>query len=496
MNSIYFLPTELPTTELIEVVESVDDFFAEPYDSYAQLCLAELNNRKSSDNEKCNIPTENDNELLFEKMRTIANIRSGINTKLGRSFSYAIKNNSSENLTKEQHRALFLLAEDINLNYWNYPEYLFTDFATNGIFNGDDIIGLLNTVGNLRETENEITQIKRETLENNNKLIADNNSETNEPVKTKTAQINSIDTPKSILNNSSDNEKCRTKISLTTIYSWMMIMNTYFNADSKAMSTMKHLQKQAPKQFKYAAKYTLDNMAFDISKESKKPKNLGMTIRNKGLVRKSITYRPAKLQSVDLMSSEIGSSGIAERFTGFGEQEGTRTAKRKRIITKKGRGNRHKAILKKRARINNKMANIAEVEKMRGVRQTGPKSSVSRAIAYLMRLKREGGLAAKFGDSEYIMSSKTYSGGIVKKGSYKFIRRSGRIDRKTKRFQRGSALGLETQQYSPLQKSRLQPKRNLWLTRTTKSYMKTSRPVFHLRKNMDKQIKFLSKFKK
>lgn len=257
-----------------------------------------------------------------------------------------------------------------------------------------------------------------------------------------------------------------------------------------------HLLEQAPKQARYACRNTLNDIAREVRSETIKQKNIGMTLRNTGLVRKSITYERADItDSISRMESVVGSSGIETRFTGFGEQEGVRVNKRKRMATKLGRRLK-KQVIPKEYRANN---NFPVVQKMVGKRGLKTDRNV---IAYFNRLAHTPGrLKSRFGTNQFMISrTSTYSGKRLLKGIYQFgvsYQRYYHPEIRGGRSRKAILHRFEPLQVSPENmKSKLQPKENQWLRRNTKSYYQSGKAEKRLIENSTKQIELIAKYRR
>lgn len=243
-----------------------------------------------------------------------------------------------------------------------------------------------------------------------------------------------------------------------------------------------------PKQAKRAIFYSLNDMAKDIRNQSIMQKNSKMTIRNRGLARKSITYKRAELKSsINMMYSQIGSSAIGNRFTGFGEQEGVIVNRRKRFPTKHGRKTK-RAIIPNNLRANQPMKVLDNYIGRKNIR------THRNAIAYLNRMHGRSnhnaiGLFRTNKDFDY-------NGQTLKKGIHRFGKGSAGKYNTTFGKVRPSAnytkYKLETIQVEPdMPTQKLQPKENHWLRRTTETYFRSPKPQEVVRNNLNKQVEFI-----
>ena len=262
-------------------------------------------------------------------------------------------------------------------------------------------------------------------------------------------------------------------------------MSESFVMDDKSAELMKNMMLLAPKQFKVAAQRTLNNFAYDMREEYRGKIAKKMTVRNKSLTRKAIHYTPAVLGPVQAMTSLVGSQNIADRFSGFGEQERQSKPIRKRVITKAGRGSwRSKLAAKKR--MDKKFLNISKLQSQKFAK-TREKDSDSRKLAYAARLKREGKLG-RFGSDNIIVTSKEMFGGNLPKGMYFVYKKNKNVKGKGKMVK-----GLKTIQYTPLNKTNLMPRRRMMLQNAAKDYFSSERPGKRLRFNMYKQMEIIQK---
>jgi hypothetical protein len=499
MNSTAFLPEEMETEELRVIIKDVN-LFNEPTDSYASMCYEELAKRES---ENAVVFVSPYDEGKVEMMAEAAYVRSWLIQELGKSMSHRIRHSGSKELTPEEVRKLEAVADSMNIEHWNYSIDFVQTYATSGNFHYDDLIEIINTTKNLRETAQDIAEIKREAKEEFNALcdfINENYDELGEEVisqddeKCEEAaeiisevsavnEISTIDTKPSILIVSSNNEKCE------DLYSEKSKNMSYLKLDDKAFQLFRKMQKKAPKQLVYAGRFTLNDMARDLRGVSLKTVDEKMTIRNKGLTRKSITYRRASGSNLSSMESKVGSAAIATRFTGFGEQEGAKVVRRKRFATKRGR-RRWRGKIPAKHRHNRKFPNLTDAIGMRNV------GKEERALAMFGRLHREGKLG-RLGDDKIFVKTKYTRGSKLPRGMMRFgpnkSRNRNSYRTKTKRKYNTSIRVLQVQ---PKKKSILQPKVNKWLRTSGKRYFATGKPNMHFIRNMNKQVEFMKKFKK
>lgn len=501
------MPYEMNDSELLEVIIATD-FFGE-YDSFAMMCHDELNSRENIIAENCpslsNLFDVETAEDGFEDMREHARIRSVVFRKVGRSTAHRLKNNNSWELTEKDFSNMEKVAHWLNENSDTLTESFIKNFSTSGYFMRDDITTIVNEIESIANTEQKIRDEKaavsaeieeicawfesESIQEHHEKQIVQQNKK--QDSKTDYIHENCISNfPFSNENHFSQKNTVHNPI-VTTILNYTFnktktaVLMGEMTVDKRDWNMFKDMLRKSPQQAKYAAQHTLNNMAFDLRKEYVDESKKTQVVRNKTLNRKSITYKKAALSEIDSMMAEVGSSGIANRFTGFGEQEQKKIARRKRLITKKGRG-RKRSKLKEQYRMNKNHANLSKQVGRRGT------ETEKRALAYFARLKREGRLGSVGANEDTFIATKNHFSGKMRKGVYQFGKAaSGNIARKRKNLARGRDRRIDTIQYSPESKSKLQPKPNKMLSRSAKRYFNSPEPGKRFIKNIKKQMKFV-----
>jgi hypothetical protein len=485
MSSTAWLPEEMSTAEIMEIISGVN-LFNEPSDSLASLCYDELSKREKKDTL---IVISEIDTTETDLMTEAAEIRSGLINSVGRSVAHRIRNSGTADLSEKEIRDLATIADSMNIEYWEHSLEFNQKYSTSGQFHYDDIVGIITSVKNLRETQDKISCMKQEArlefdafCEFVEEVFVDEESEETEE-RTKSGGT----TPHhNILVVSAKNEKC-SKTFQEFNENWF-VMN-YYKIEDKELKLMRKMQLQAPKQFLHAARFTVNDMARDLRGVSIKDIKSTMVVRNPSIIRKSVTYTRAKPGPINQMFSVVGSKATDVRFTGLGEQEGVRTHQRKRYITKKGRGRKRQKLARAR-RYNNKFLNISEQARKLG--SNGHK----RSIAMASRLYREGKLG-RYGDPKIFIQSERPSGSRLPKGMMTFSKaKSGDISRKRGKRPAGRARTLQVLQVFPKNVGDLQPKLNPWLRRSTERYLKTSSPQKHFRRNMKKQVTLMRKYRK
>lgn len=482
------LPGDMTESELREVVQNTDFFGG--VDSFSMWCNEELNRRETASFKGVSSVVESlcseieNTDFSCENMKEFAELRSEINKELGQSITFRLKNSGASSLSAEQYEQIDILADEMNNQFYTYSDMIKNRFAPNGFFHRDDIIDILLSVSSLSDTQKEISAARFEQEQNRKELEqffdSIDFSETGQSKQNRESDIccdvtEYFDTVTGdTLKTNHVFEKCTTPIVKIGTF-----MTAIYKADFDEAKLFKAMVKKAPKQARYAVRNTLNDMAREMRPVSIDDLKDTMTIRNKGLTKKSIQYQRASIGGISEMQSLVGSKGIAVRFTGFGEQEQKRVAKRKRIISKKGRG-RKRAKLKEKFRMNAPHANINSLVGKKNIR------SESQAMAYMIRLRRKN-RRLPGGSEDTFVVTKTSFGGRMRKGVYQIKVRKSKRD--TSDYSAGTSKILRIQ-YEPRRKKSLQPKRNPWLTRSSNRYMKTTGPRQAFKKNMIKQVEF------
>lgn len=517
---------EYTTEQLTEQIKDVD-FFGTP--SNSEISISEEIHRRSipqSSLSAYNIDTEKVN-CTVDQQRESAEIRSWIVSTIGQKAFYEVRTKHNLEISVNTRKHLELIAEQLNnTNESSLSQHFINTFSTSNYFLVDDIINIITTVKSLNDTENEIREITAHITDEINSMIQLINSEQyhQEQVHILKSDTDFLfeseiefsdidDETKSTIDEiisyfteqSSNFEKCSSEnvifendtpiqnvispkkyieillLILFLLYKKVVSMSTFFKLDDLEFKQMEQRVKDAPKQFSFAVRKTLTNMAYDLRQESLIQVDKEMTIRNKTLARKSITYRPATGANIRTMKSIVGTAPIGNRFSGLGEQESsTVRAKRKRVITEKGRGAWRRKLAKRR-RMNSEMADVSQL-----LRPGSSKLNSDRRVIAMLSRRNKGGsgrVAARYGDNLYFKMTRSRRGANLAQGVYKF-RGFGKSDTQ-----------IENIQNAPKNRTLLQPRRNKWLTKATRNYLRSNEPNKHYRTNIRAQVRFLDKFR-
>lgn len=480
------------TDELIVIAAGIDAFGSTT--DFDQAVLDELYRRECERQPVLLIAGTDAVDMQAELKTEAAAVRSWIGEIVGKSGAHLLRTKSSGDIPADIRNALEIIAEKMNEQHWEYSAALRDKYATSGLFLVDDLINLYQSVKSKNDTAAEIAADRRAVRDEIDAMIAALNAPDTDEISSSDSDCCCTDSNSGILHISSNNEKCidtfqKTKRSGGTVAQ-------YYSSNMKAAKDLHNRLKNAPKQHRYAAMFTLNDMARDVRNDTIKPENNQLTVRNKGLTRKSITYKRADLAPVDQMISTVGTAAIAQRFDSFAPQQGTRFARRTRLITKKGRGAWNRK-LRKANRMNNDFANLDVIK-----RQSGFGGDRSRAMAGIFRMKADGELG-KYGSVNKIVipqtikfktkklpNGKKRKGGTIQMGLYQVY--ATKSAQKHKNRGTNHSYGqLSAIQMVPKKRRELQPKRNTFFERTAHRYLRTSRGETHYIRNMRKQLKFI-----
>lgn len=517
------LPYELNTDQLIEQLESVD--FWEPIeDSFIVACSEELRSRESL---SCTGSVFASKTIDTDFLRESSSIRSWIIESIGfGTFQNVLKRDSSF-LTTEKRNQFDHIAEIMNESSFCYSQQFINTFSTSGIFTADDIWAIVDSCKSISETEKMISMA----IENESKSFDDIDSILSE-IENRSFENEIEKDDFDWITGTYTTEKQTETIESESIYFQTFdfsiqkldqSMKNSYVVDDKELVFMRQMIKNSPKQFSYAARNTLNEIAIDIRKESIISINREMVIRNKSLPRKSMWAEKAKLSSdVSSMFSEIGSinAGIT-RFTGWGEQEGVRTHKRKRFATTLARGKRSKRSLPAKDRMNT--GSVSKLENL--TKYKGVNNRADRALAMSARIMHGG----KTSISEHFMSNNRlmvtgdhnelkhdFAHGIwgmrpVNRRPWDNIRnkelknkiaaqKAAGIPKKKRDVYRPITRHLKGLSFSGInisdKKKSLQPKKHPWLKPTVYKYMGSEKPKRAFRNNLNKQVQFLQRMNK
>lgn len=119
--------------------------------------------------------------------------------------------------------------------------------------------------------------------------------------------------------------------------------------DKKDLQKLRRAYYSAPKQLPYAMAMWVNHGAFKVRQGALHNLKRSSTIRNESFLKSRLRVKKAK-PSIMGSFAEVGSVS-APRFSGWAEQEGTKTDKRKKTITKVARGNSYKKRVRQPLRL-------------------------------------------------------------------------------------------------------------------------------------------------
>jgi len=428
-------PRELDATALFEAVASVDFFGSDTPDQYFFDCSDELYNR-SYPEQVTAVHIDYTAEQNHEFLRESAWFRAEIIKKIGMGTFQNLLKIGSSHVSGKILRNLSKIAESMNENKHLYSDQFIATYATNGYFLHDDIYTIIDSVRSISDTEKLIKQdiqAKENDFSAIEQILTD--IETTEeplpwelPLSELPADFEDLDfdwsTGETIKKQvkSPKHKTVSAKIFepvyfLKDFIFLAILLDMVFRRDLRVshlprgayMKTqlvlndsqhtlLESMLEKAPVQFKYAARNTLNDWARDNRKNYMDQMGQMYNVRNKSLTRAAITYDKTRLKPIDSMYSLVGShsTGKDPRFTGFGEQEGVITHKRKRRPTVLGRRS-YRSKIKQRNRLDpkNDFDSIGTFLWMKGFRDKSGEQNPRRVLAFVSRVLHGGKTSAR-----------------------------------------------------------------------------------------------------